>query len=228
MISAFKGIIMNYKKFIKTLQRSPKQRTSKKLNNFTPCIYTSFKMCRDNYVGTITTTQNALFLQKEYRYNNKNLLYKKSSTGKNKIVVLLESPHKDEYMFNIVAPALGETGEKLHTFLPKILLYNRLINSDESERYLVNCINYQCSLGYSTNLYRDLIFNFLWEKNKIKSSLRRRLAKISPNIIINAVTCKQKNKVSEFLLLVSSAELYEADTHPSVWGPNTKIQKIEK
>lgn len=210
---------MNYKKFIRGLQK-------KELIGFCSCLFTSFKMCRDNYVGTISTTTNSLFLQKEFRYNNRRLLYKQPSVLKNKIVVLIESPHKNEFMLNLVAPALGNTGDKLHMFLPRLLLNNRLIDSNESEIYLVNCINYQCSLGYDTSVYRDKVFNNLWREIKIQNSLKRRLIKISPNVIINAVTSNQKQKISKFLQNIKLGTLYEADSHPSVWTNQTCIKPV--
>ena len=190
------------------------------------CVYTSHKKCRDNFVGCINTRESQLFIQKEFRFNNRRKLLKRTNTKLEKIVVLMESPHRDEFGVNLTAPALGETGERLNTYLPKILLANGLLSSKNTEIYLVNTIPYQCSLGFETKFCRDIIFEALWKNKRTKKSLFRRLERISPTVILVAMTAIKNGKYkSEIINLLKDKEysVWSSDTHPSQWNKNTKI-----
>lgn len=151
-------------------------------------LYTSYRKCPDNYVGMLSIHGENWFIQKGARYENKRLILRKRNTKKEKIVIILESPHRDEFMLNITAPALGATGEKIHTYLYSLLYNYNLLNSRAAEIYIVNSIQFQCSLGFETSKYRDKIFKKLWAQKGVKASLIRRIKRIAPSIIINAIT----------------------------------------
>ena len=94
----------------------------------------------------------------------------------------------------------------LREWLPEVLLnyvpcivdkntYKAKYNSSqdiENGQYaimLVNAIQYQCSLGKETKYYRDAVFDEMWkEEDGDEQSLKVRLEKINPDIIINCCT----------------------------------------
>ena len=200
-----------------------------KSNHFVKNVNTSFLLCRDNYVGKIdlnNINNNNLFICKDERFKHKSQLY--NITKNKKIVILLESPHIKEFSLNLIAPALGRTGLLIEKYLINILKTNQKIIKDEYDIYIVNAICYQCSLGYSTKQYRNQIFKAMWGKTKVQNSLKRRIKKIHPDIVINAITKQFKETISGFLNnniknINNKMLIFEASSHPSVWNNNTII-----
>lgn len=76
----------------------------------------------------------------------------------------------------MIGPALGTTGEKIDKYLPNLLLNYKLINDNDSETYIVNMIQYQCSLGFKSTVFRNDIFKLMWT-DKAKNNLMRRIKK---------------------------------------------------
>ena len=130
------------------------------------------------------------------------------------IVIVLESPHKDEFLNNdSVGVAVGKTGENLFHWLPQVLLNYVPCEVEETTakaKYhgakdiesgiyairIVNAIQYQCSLGEDTEKYRDDIFSKLWDSSMVQNDFIDRLEKSHPDIIINCCT-KGNYKKSE-------------------------------
>ena len=130
------------------------------------------------------------------------------------IVLLLESPHKDEYQLgNIncpIAPANGTTGENIHRCLSAVLSDIRAkhieVRPSESElllpgRHVIisNPIQFQMSLhaihGRSVrdrpwNTLRDNVWKTLWndQDEHVKQCFLGRLNTYNPRLIINACT----------------------------------------
>ena len=160
---------------------------------------------------------------------------KKSAHVKNDktIVLLLESPHKDEFNYTLLskggedkvidikakAPASGMTGVALDNYLFSVLL--PIINKSGKYRILmVNPIQYQTSLHavFQKSLkgkYKDfrddfwkLLWNFEYKYSRIfQNDFKERLSKYNPNIIVNCCTSKLKKYVSCFLIhLVESPD----------------------
>lgn len=121
------------------------------------------------------------------------------------IVLLLESPHKDEYEYNggrIVrhkAPASGSSGSNIDSCLGNVL------SGIEEQQLIVpgrhviisNPIQFQTSLHAiheksvsksPWNKLRDNVWNTLWEEPQIEQDFRERLPTYSPHLIINACT----------------------------------------
>lgn len=170
-----------------------------------------------------------------------------SSTTNLKLAVLLESPHIDE--FNIqgktytTAPAWGRTGDRFNTQFIKVLnkpsnLSKILSSLNISKKvrknidvYIVNAIQYQCSLGFSpiNKVLRDFIFQNLWNAvpNSFLDDLVERLNFLSPDIIINACTislqklcCNYSNIAPK---LNKKIPILHSNCHMSAWGKNTVI-----
>ena len=188
-------------------------------------IYTSFEVCPDNYIGKINGEK---FISAENRYKayingEKNLTYGKDN--EENIVVILESPHKDEYRKKLIAPALGETGDRLNAYLEK-LLTNSLIARDGAQLFLINAIQYQCSLGFPTDCVRSYIFNYLFDQDKFKKDLKERIDIQNPKTIVIATTSFCRDKIKKWILNeYKDIPIYETDSHPSVWTMNTKIKE---
>lgn len=94
-----------------------------------------------------------------------------------------------------------------------------------TEIFLVNVVQYQCSLGFETNKCRNEIFKAFWNKKETKRSLKRRLKRISPDLIINAMTSIGKIK-SELTNILKEwgHHVWVADTHPACWNNKTTIK----
>lgn len=113
------------------------------------------------------------------------------------IVIILESPHKDEYnkIKNVIAPALGTTGcnlddgfvDKLNNFMTA---NNSIIKDGIYHVVLMNAVQFQCSMGLKpiVGKIRDENFLSLWASDDIVESFKKRLKKYQPNIIINCCT----------------------------------------
>ena len=169
------------------------------------------------------------------------------------IVIILESPHTDEYDQNtgssipIPNPALKSTGEKLQKYIKSLIkaIINQRkgkglcpnIDTGNYRIILMESIPYQCSLGHVNGKkinpdIRDLIFNKTWELNEIKNYFNERLESYKPDFIINCCTggkdenclrSKVQKLIEEYKNKNTSTELYFGN-HPSLWtGPNNII-----
>ena len=160
-----------------------------------------------------------------------------------KMVVLLESPHIEEFnagqYANGTAPAWGNTGKNFDDWFIKVLNLNinNVLNSflpnnnQDIDVYLVNAIQYQCSLGKLNGNRgsgrRDAVFFNLWNKqpDSFLQDLADRLNFINPNVIINACTknlqrfCCNGNSIAP--LLNRPIPFLAANHHMSVWGKST-------
>lgn len=157
----------------------------------------------------------------------------------NLIVILLESPHKNEFQRNNTdleakGPAMGATGTLFNKHFVKFFkssnIYHYLENNKEYHVILVNAIQYQCSCGKTLQSYvnkktRDENWKYCFEKEEL-NDLSRRLDAIKPFAIINLCTkgfCNMQLMLYDFLKC--RKELYTYGTHPSTW--NFSYAKIE-
>jgi len=159
-----------------------------KSNNLFLCADTSFKKCPDNYVGTISKSEENLFIKCELRFENRHRTRPIAHENPNRIVIVLESPHINEFRSSLIAPALGKTGNNLSSELHRKLYC--IISNDEQfyDVYICNPIQYQCSLGLKCSNNKDIIFKKMWESKQVKHDFLSRIEKIKPTIIINCCT----------------------------------------
>ncbi|WP_291627685.1 hypothetical protein [Clostridium sp.] len=166
----------------------------------------SFKKCNDNYVGffeysNCVVNENLWFCKHLRNINKDKVKITKDNLSdiKNRnekiIVIVLESPHIDEFnekKFSVApAPALGSTGCNLDKYFCKVI--NECFKEYEIEncRYhviLSNAIQYQCSLGTNTEVFRDRVWLKLWLNRSFKKYFINRLEEYSPDIIMNFCT----------------------------------------
>ena len=132
------------------------------------------------------------------------------------LVILLESPHKDEYFANCIdrpiAPALGMTGHNIQDYLMDVIhgcpnICQRL--GHETTRVIIaNPIQFQTSLAAIIRVprqngeskeakkkrqeknkkIRDAIWKALWDHKSLRSEFKGRLKRYHPDFIINACT----------------------------------------
>ncbi|WII93298.1 hypothetical protein QEO94_00080 [Kingella negevensis] len=97
---------------------------------------------------------------KELKDGFKRKISKKHIEDSYKIIVILESPHKDEYKDdrNKPTPAKGKTGKNIRKYLADII---SKLDSDKSKNYpifLINPIQYQCSKGETNRSKTKKVF----------------------------------------------------------------------
>lgn len=132
------------------------------------------------------------------------------------MVIVLESPHKDEYFSNFIdrpiAPALGKTGHNIQDHLMDVIhscpeLCWRL-GREVTRVIIANPIQYQASLAAlirtrrkdmeskkesnrrkkQDEAIRDAVWKELWCRRKIRDEFNERLDRYGPDFIINACT----------------------------------------
>jgi hypothetical protein len=168
------------------------------------------------------------------------------STGKPTAVIIIESPHKNEYFdgnnFAPIGPAQGCTGDNINKYLE--LIFNKYISKDLSSPPKHKCFNviitnpvqFQASLFQIHN--RPLSYpgvaslrNKVWLKlfELECKEFERRMLLYKPSVIINACTSKFKKHINRFLdenKFAPASLLYEADRHPSFWSTKSILKKI--
>ena len=138
------------------------------------------------------------------------------------IIMVLESPHIDEFI-GTPGPAKGFTGEMIRMHLHKAL---PLENISAYGLIVMNAIQYQCSFGVSTDLYRDRIFRAAWNHGGRKS-LGARVEQLfrHGDILVNCCTKGKDYQVNVPLRLLVEGELRRVlpgtrsirRLHPSSW-----------
>lgn len=165
-----------------------------------------------------------------------------------RIVVLLESPHKTEYLAegktHILGPAMGASGDRFNSQCIKVFNNNLPIMKTALgigvstvfpkifDVYFVNAIQYQCSLGETKVKpeLRDFIFESLWEckSGSFKEDLIERLNLLKPRLIINACTSELKKICCNQATITTGLNgfIYSfltASAHVSAWDKNTSL-----
>jgi hypothetical protein len=136
------------------------------------------------------------------KFNDHKLQYKSELLT---IILILESPHVDEYTknepFEPIAPAQGKTGKQIFQNFDKIInKYIDFLNLTEAEYRIIifNPIPYQTSLNYlhkqslknELQNVRDFVWKTLWNENNtdLKKEFRNNIEKLKSSLIINACT----------------------------------------
>lgn len=212
------------------------------------------KACPDICAGEIGLDNNNKFFFDSDKRSDMSFFYEVETPEENEktIVIILESPHYDEYKDGeTINPAKGMTGKNLADYFDLLInvvisTYSKtIIKGSKCRIILMNSIPFQCSLGKSVNNsncqpVRDLIFDKIWELEDIKKDFIARLESYNPDVIFNFCTSGDmnlKNKVQERIKEYCSknsknVELYTGN-HPSCWKtkneekPYLNIAKIE-
>lgn len=136
---------------------------------------------KDDFGGKV------FFDGKKWKYDDSGKHQKKDKI----IVLVLESPHKDEFNKKGIPIRPLNNREVIEKNIDKVLKLH-LKTSDTYCIYFINAICLQCSLGFDTELFRDVVFLYYWEK--YKKNFEKRFDKMVRNyrndveLVINAVT----------------------------------------
>lgn len=155
------------------------------------------------------------------------------------IVLLLESPHKDEYCYRQsgvfpIAPAQGITGKGIENKLREVIseafqMESITVKDGFYPVILSNPVPWQASLHYcykdDTNMHSDLknlIWRRLWKLESIKADFKRKLNQYSPVLIINACTGGNRpgslnSGIQTFLKKNDFSNITSRSNHPSMW-----------
>ena len=167
---------------------------------FEECISKfSVDKCPDQIIGTCKIDEKGFefinnLIDKDDRKNNKKHCNIENIKGdKKNIIIILESPHKDEYKDKeFIAPALGKTGinlkDKFKGKIDEVIENNANLLEGEYNLVLVNAIQYPTSLGFTTSNFRDRMWLDLWIVNNFRQCLINRINSYNPDIIINLCT----------------------------------------
>lgn len=169
----------------------------------------------DNKVGILTIKNNKiihidLWVNKKERESKGIATLEISSSTKQSVVLILESPHTDEYKSGTLppSPALGKTGDNIQSFFKQKLQATSINLADGAyDIILCNAIQYQTSLGCKTTIFRDRIWIYLWANGE-RDEFVRRLKHYNPSMIINSCT---KGSHTEDFLFDSSNNPQKAD-----------------
>ncbi len=155
------------------------------------------------------------------------------------ILLILESPHKDEYTYGEnqmtpVALANGKTGDGIYDNLD--LVFNDIIKKLDSTSSLdaniyrviiYNPIPYQTSLHFLhrqslTGIYstlRNNVWKGLWKNDTtFKNGMITLIKDLKPSLIINACTAGVTEEVNDVLKVLEEKTLLFSTYHPSSWG----------
>jgi hypothetical protein len=142
------------------------------------------------------------------------------------IILVLESPHIDEYI-GTPGPAKGFTGEMIRLHLQKALPIEEIGGYG---LIVMNAIQYQCSLGVSTDFFRDRVFRASWNFGG-RESLGTRVERLyrHGDILVNCCTKGKDYDVNTPLRLLVEEELRRVlpgvrsirRLHPSSWRKPT-------
>ena len=140
-----------------------------------------------------------------------------------KILIIVESPHRDEFTFNYepIGPAQGETGYGIENKMGEII-EKMDITSRKCIVIISNPVQFQTSLGsfYLSGL-NDAIRNNLWTKLYNKDRYLEVLKGIDAKYIINATTTQRRKRIKKVLQEYSNEiqnnTIIKTSNHPSQW-----------
>lgn len=195
---------------------------------------------RDFYRYKIKISQNSYPIL--VKHNNKNIskskfndLYVMKDKDIDSIVLLLESPHKEEYwesnqVYMPISPAQKETGEKTENNI--CILINELISNpkynlrlDDGEYRIIICnpVQHQTSLYYLYEskifkVLRDAIWSEIFNQPKVQDYFLDRINTYKPKLILNVCTKECSEKVNGFIKGKIPVIKYYETNHPFSWG----------
>ena len=163
----------------------------------------------------------------------------KSSDNEKVLILVLESPHKDEFDDNLkpILPAQGITGRNIENLIGTRNFVGYLDKGSEYVVLLVNAVRYQTSCAYvfgnMITKVRNKVFKHLFKEKGLKEDFLNRIqnySKNNGNIIINCCTEKLRPLVEECLCGLSQNEEIKngQDYHPCFWWTYKQYEKNKK
>lgn len=196
--------------------------------------------CPDQFCGELrngTFIANIKRVDINYVMNGKTKSI--SNSLRNPVVVLLESPHKDEYdsiTQTALGPCMGRSGDNFRKKFDVLIKGSSMFNKLQTltcDIVLFNTIQYQCSLGLPL-AGKANIKNKKQRDSNFIACIRNgndfidRLGAIRPHAIINLCTKGTRNLQQIVRNIYNQSTLnflYVEGYHPSAWN-NSRYQKI--
>lgn len=167
-----------------------------------------------------------------------------SSKDSNSIILVLESPHKDEYEIcenKLIprSPASGASGMAIYKLftshvLPILINLGLELNEENEYRFcIVNPVPYQTSLvkihqkGLISSL-RNKVWKVMYPK--LKDDFKERLKKYQPCVLLNGCTSDLKGVLKTEINQITNCQVFNVN-HPASWQRSLsgfKIYKKEK
>lgn len=138
------------------------------------------RLCPDQYVGRLSQVINQADFPVRLAVNER--------PDSPCLIMVMESPHTHEFNEPVEGPgpAKGDTGKYLRLHLTDAI---DCTGRQAVGLILVNPIQYQCSLGESTELYRDKVFHAVWANGGRQEFMDRLLSTFEPgDILMNCCT----------------------------------------
>jgi len=140
------------------------------------------------------------------------------------IIVILESPHREEFIKKI--PASKKTGEGIFEM---IKLIKKLKQIKNGKVIVMNRVSYQTSLAryYKTpdmhSALKNKILRIFWNNELVRENFSKRLQQymalpFSEKIIINSNSANKDARLESIIKNEIGAAEYIRTSHPSRWG----------
>ncbi len=205
-------------------------------NNSTPI---NNNACPDQLVGYL---DKGIFHPDKTRTNIDYLLtnnyYSINNSIQRKIVVILESPHTNEYdpiTGQALGLALGKTGKLFAEHFSSALKNSKKFRALSSSNnklavVLINSVQYQCSLGRFLTLSKNKsLRNRNWRScfNGGANDLNLRLEALNPDYIINLCTKNLRSDVTNYIsrstvFSINNNQNFTEGNHPASWEDSNK------
>ena len=180
--------------------------------------YNEARVCEDKYVGDITRNGNEL-----YEFEDKSRFVEQSKEPKlsqPKLILVLESPHDDEYRgMATPVPANGTTGRHIRKYIGEVLDDPKGTDYGTLQVILMNAVQYQCSqahtLGCRANrLKRDDVFRKTFGQGEEFKQRLRGLDISDRDAVIN---CCTKGGRTPYLRDLVGEAIKDVNGHPSLF-----------
>lgn len=217
---------------IAVLNESGKEMTRMNLDEFNNIKEYDLKFFKKNE-GNLVVKNSFFDVSRQVNtriLNIENKSIKSLDTHVSKVVLILESPHKEEYdeNFNPIRIANGSTGVNIKNHILRLL---KML--DNKTRYfevtILNPVPYQTSLNYFTKskkinaMTRNQFWFFCWWNMDCREKFIKRIKKEKYDIIINACTKDLRHYISDSLKEIVPIENTVAHPSSSRW-PIKKAQ----
>jgi hypothetical protein len=205
-------------------------------------MFREFRRCDDQFVGTVEVIDNSTRLLdcRGTDFSTRISLGDWDRPEGPIIILILESPHTSEYKGPTPRPAAGDdsgdTGRALRTLLHEACPMHERLPNGRYPLVLLNAVQYQCSLGVKTTLYRDKVFLKCWDAFGRKDfESRLRSLHREDDVVMNCCTAAgpEKSRLRE-IVEASICRLVGRSTfrieHPANWTlrHNAAIKKKER
>lgn len=154
--------------------------------------------CPDQYVGDITKNEEYVYGFIDKEFSRKHVF--NAPKEQPRLIIILESPHKDEYHQSSkipIGPANGITGDNIRKHINSALNLGpngSILYDDRYSLILINPIQFQCSMGKSKPVLRDNTFIELWN-NGGENDFCQRLHSYcrESDVVVNCCTKGERN-----------------------------------